>query len=169
MDLKNLPSRYSQSSADEMGGSQNAADLIKAQGPKATTASRPFVVKDIAKAADRPGFITWKSEGHPWFDMEGSAKITGKDVNLDAALQQTLITGTQKQGVTVSQFPNVKPLVVQTPPAVKDAIEKSKEAKAPASELGQAEMSWTNPKHMLYMAGVFSLGLAAGWWLAKRA
>ena len=167
MDLKNLASRYSHVSADEMGGSQNAADLIKAQGSGATSANRYSVKdKDISKVADRPGFITWKEKGHPWFNMEGSAKITGQGVNLDASLQQKLVTGIQKQGETVSQFPNVKPLIVQTPPAVKEAIEKSK---APVSELGLAEtMGVTSPKHLLYMAGVFGLGLAAGWWLSRR-
>jgi hypothetical protein len=143
-----------------MGGSHNAASLVQAQGPAATSR---YIVKDIAKAADRPGFITWKSKGDPWFDLDGSAKITGKDANLDVALQKTLVTGTQKQGATVSQFPNVKPLIVQASPATKAAIEKSNELS------GLGEMSWSSPEHLCYMAVVLGVGIAAGYWLAKKA
>jgi len=159
MDLKNLPSRYSQST-DTLRGSQEAADLIREQGPKATTASRPFVIKDIAKTADRPGFINWKSDGHPWFNMEGSAKITGNEVNLEKALLQTQVAA--KQGTTVPELPNVKPLLVTTTSEVKDAIEGSKKSK----ELGQTDetCAWCRPKHLAYMAAVFGVGAAVGWW-----
>ena len=158
MDLKNLPSRYSKVS-DEMEGSKEALDMLKAQTKEAIADSRPSVVEDIRQIASRPGFITWKSADEPWFKLKGSAKITGKTFDLDTALQQKLEAGIQKQGKPVQEFPNVKPLIVEAPG--KDNDDKS--------ELGQVDASCCGSKKWLYLAGVFSLGLAAGWWLAKRA
>lgn len=166
MDLKNLPSRYSKVS-DEMEGSKQAGGLLKNQPESLLTDNKPNVIKDIKTTADRPGFLTWKND-EPWFSMKGSAKITGQAFDLDTALQKKLNAGIQKQGKPVQEFPNVKPLVVETIKATKDDEDDDK------SELGQTDASscpcgpW-GLNRWLCMGGVFGVGLAAGWWLAKRA
>lgn len=161
MDLKNLPSRYSKVS-DEMEGSKQAADLLGKQPKSILTDNKPNVSEDIKTIAGRPGFLTWKKDDDPWFNLKGNARITGKAFDLDTALQQKLDAGIQKQGKPVQEFPNVKPLVVEAPvetPVKADSTPK----------LGDADTSCCGSKKWLYAAGIFSLGLAAGWWLAKRA
>jgi hypothetical protein len=164
MDLKNLPGRYSKVS-DEMEGSKQAAELLQTQPQSRLTDNKPNVVQDIKTIADRPGFLTWKGDDKPWFNLKGSAKVTGKAFDLDTALQQKLDAGIQKQGKPTQEFPNVKPLVVEA--AANDVKDAGK------SELGLAEAAtcpcgpW-DMKRWLCMTLVFGSGIAAGWWLARR-
>lgn len=165
MDLKNLPSRYSKVS-DEMAGSKQARDILNTQPKSLLTDNKPNAVEDIKTMADRPGFLTWKQNDEPWFNLKGSAKISGKSFDLDSALQQKLDAGIQKQGKPMQEFPNVKPLVVE-----KDGDDNDN--KTGKTELGQVDTGgrkWLYATgEWLYAAGIFGLGLAAGWWLAKRA
>jgi hypothetical protein len=167
MDLKNLPGRYSKVS-DEMEGSKQAAELLQTQPKSLLTDNRPNVIQDIKTIANRPGFLTWKGDDKPWFNLKGKAKITGKAFDLDTALQQKLEAGIQKQGKPTREFPNVKPLVVEA-----SEVDKDDDKDDDKSELGQAETSncpcgpW-DMKRWLCMTLVFGSGIAAGWWLARR-
>jgi len=146
-----------------MEGSKQARNILNKQPRSNLTDNKPNVSEDIRTVAGRPGFLTWKKDDDPWFNLKGNAKITGQAFALDTALQQKLNTGSQKQGRPVQEFPNVKPLVVEAPSKDDDDDDDDK-----AKSLGQVDTSCCGSKKWLYAAGVFSLGLAAGWWLARR-
>lgn len=151
MDLKNLPSRYTQTS-DEMGGNK---DIMAALKQPLQTDNQPSVVKELKSLATRPGFLTWKADDEPVFKIKGKAKITGQGLDLDAALQQKQATGSQKQGPSAPEFPNVKPLVVE---ADKDDDDDADDK----SGLGRIDFS--NFRDTLPLAAAFCLGVGLGWW-----
>lgn len=166
MDLKNLPSRYSQTS-NEMQGSKDALDMIRAQSKDVVKGINPSVVSD-RELATVPGFLKWKDD-QPVLSIKGNRKITGQDFDLEKALEEQHSNTPQaapiKQGKPVEEFPNVKPLVV--------TAEKKEDIKA---ELGQAEepskldtlLFSSNTRKLVTMLGVFGLGVYVGRWLALR-
>lgn len=146
MNLKNLPSRYTQAS-DEMKGSDIPnTQSVESALDRATTGN---VVRDV-KHRLRPGFLTWRGN-NPIFNIKEAKRISGKQHDIEASLQEKLVrtpdSSTPTQGKLKREFPNVEPLVVNT-----------------QDLSGVSESSGWMCKVIF-----FGCGLALGWVLARRA
>jgi hypothetical protein len=142
-----------------MGGNKDIMAALQQGKQPLQTDNQPSVVKELKTLATRPGFLTWKDDDEPVFKIKGKAKITGQGFDLDAALQQKQAAGSQKQGPSTPEFPNVKPLVVEADKEDDDDV---------ADKSGLGRIDFNNLWDTVPLAAAFFFGIGVGWWYWGR-
>ena len=108
----NLAKRYTKMTPEEMSGSQEAGDLVKAAMLKGGGRPGPLKIEDqnISKAVLRPGVISWddKRDAGVWIDARkaGGQKIaSATNLNIGKILSNRYVRQDIQQGRDVVEFP----------------------------------------------------------------
>jgi len=108
---KNLASRYTQMTDEEMAGDANAAAYLK-NGMAKGGRPGPIEVTDDSKALLRPGVLKWNDDGNQvMIDLNkngGGAKIgSARNLNLSKILASRYVQQQVRQGHDVDEFPDM--------------------------------------------------------------